>query len=432
MDGRSDRDAAEPPARRRSDAQGVDAALKLSKTPKLAALGVALGLVIAAVVVKMAPRAAVPQMNATPAGLAGEVLVEDDGALSEVLFQYTAAQEEIVAPTYIDFLRALDPTTQLVAVVPRDADAGTSDAAALQAFLARVDPSGGLAKRTRVVETTGPITVWSKDRALVLAAPRTQLVVPMRPDPSWRERYNDWSTLASVAKAMPERYLVNEVPLEYDAGDFAVTGDKIVVDVNLVAKNQKHGLTTARALSEFLARTFHRTIVMLGDAEGDVPRHHLSMYMAPLADGTMLVGDPRAGRDLVGPTFTPGEESPDTGEPLVADFSDATLAKFDRAAKDLAAAGFRVERVPVVPFDDKTYVTYTNGVYERRGARKIAYVPQYARDEADTRVTRMDALAVATYRRLGWEVRPVRVRDAYRFHGTVGCLTNVLRRERTP
>ncbi len=380
----------------------------------------------------MAPRAAVPKTNTTPAGLAGDVLVEDKGSLDEVLFQYVASQESVVAPTYTDFLRALDPATKLVALVPRDADAGASDEAALRAFLAKVDPSGALASRTRVVETGGPITVWSKDRALVLAAPRTQLVVPMRPDPKWRERFNDWATLSSVAKAMPERYIVNEVPLDYDAGDFAVTGDKIIVDANLLTKNQKHGLTTGKALSERLASTFHRDIILLGDADGDVPRHHLSMYMTPIGDRAVLVGDPRAGREMVGATFTPGEESPDTGEPLVADFSDTTLARFDRAAKDLAAAGFRVERIPVVPFDDKTYVTYTNGVYETRGGRKIAYLPQYARDANDAVVAKMDAAAVATYRRFGWEIQGIRVRDAYRFHGTIGCLCNVLRRSGTP
>lgn len=380
----------------------------------------------------MAPRAPAASINKTPAGLAGEVLVEDEGPLSEVLFQYVASQEAVVAPTYTDFLRALDPAVHLVAVVPRDPDAGTSDAAALRAFLARTDPSGALAARTRIVETGGPITVWSKDRALVLAAPRTQLVVPMRPDKKWRERFNDWATLAAVAQAMPEQYLVNEIPLDYDAGDFAVTGDKIVVDVNLLTKNQKHGLTTAKALSELLARTFHRAIVVLGDADGDVPRHHLSMYMTPLGGGVVLVGDPRAGRELAGPTYTPGEESPDTGEPLVADFSEPTLAKFDRAAKDLAAAGFRVERVPVVPFDDKTYLTYTNGVYETRAGRKIAYLPRYARDAADVKVAKMDALAAEKYRALGWDVRAIRVRDAYRFHGTIGCLCNVLRRDGPP
>lgn len=337
--------------------------------------------------------------------------------------------------TYVDFLRAIDPSTRLVAVVPRAADggAGASDASALRAFLGKIDASGALEKRTRIVETEGPITVWSKDRALVLAAQapaRTQLVVPVRPDPRWKQRFNDWATLAAVARDMPDRFLVNEVPLEYDAGDFAVTGDKIVVDVNLLAKNQKRGLTTAKALSEFLAKTFARTIVFLGDREGDVPRHHLSMYMTPLGGGAVLVGDPRAGRDLVGDKWAPGEESADTGEPLVADFSDASVARFDRAAKDLVAAGFRVERVPVVPFDDKTYVTYTNGVYETRGGRKVAYLPQYRREHesASSAIARMDATAAETYRRLGWEVRPIRVRDAYRFHGTIGCLCNILRR----
>ena len=259
--------------------------------------------------------------------------------------------------------------------------------------------------------------------------------MPIRPDPKWRERFNDWATLGAVARAMPERFLVNEVPLEYDAGDFAVTGDKVIVDVNLLAKNEKHGLTTPKAISDFVAATFQRKVVFLGDKDGDLPRHHLSMYMTPIGGGAVLVGDPRAGREVVGDGWTPGEESPDTAEPLVADFSDATVAKFDRAAKDLAAAGFRVERIPVVPFDDKTYVTYTNGVYETRDGRKIAYLPEYrfvAAETPDAKVdpitAKLDAIAESTYRRLGWEVRPIRVRDAYRFHGTIGCLCNILSR----
>jgi hypothetical protein len=148
-----------------------------------------------------------------------------------------------------------------------------------------------------------------------------------------------------------------------------------------------------------------------------------------------MVGDPRAARAVVGDGWRPGELSPDTGEALVADFSEVTLGRFDRAARDLAATpGFTVVRVPVVPFDDKTYLTYTNGVYEVRGGRKLAYLPRYARGDAaaDEPVRRLDALAEAAYKALGWENRPIRVRDAYRFHGTVGCLTNVLRRAGGP
>jgi hypothetical protein len=315
----------------------------------------------------------------------------------------------------------------LVAVVA-DEKGSDSEARSLGAFLSRVDSSGALAKRTRIVETQGPITVWSKDRALVAAGPRTQLLVPVRPDARWRERYDDWATAPSIAKSAPEELVVTELPLEFDAGDFAATGERIIVDANLLGKNRKRGLVTPSALTSLLERTFHRDIVFLGREEGDVPRHHLSMYMAPLGHGVVLVGDPLAGRDLVGADFRPGDRSPDNGEELVADFSEAMVARFDRAAKDLASAGFRVERVPVVPFDDKTYFAYTNGVYETRAGEKIAYIPHYAKETNDPAVARADAVASDVYRRLGWKIRPIRVRAAYPFHGTIGCLANVLAR----
>jgi hypothetical protein len=383
---------------------------------KLALLGGAIGVAASIGVLRLAAKPAPIAKPEESKRLAGAILVEDARPLEEVLFQYTASLESVVEATYTDFLRALDPSTRLFAVVPR------GESRALGKLLERIDPA--LEGRTRVVETEGPITVWSKDRALVLQAAksgdRTQLVVPRRPDPRWKERFNDWATLGAVARDVPNAFLVSEIPLEFDAGDFAVTGDKVVVDVNLLVKNEKRGLDAA-ALIELLAQTFGRKIVYLGEKDGDLPRHHLSMYMTPLGGGVVLVGDPRAARGIVGDAWKPGEESPDTGEPLVADFSDATVARFDRAARELAGAGFEVERVPVVPFDDKTYVTYTNGVYETRAGRKIAYVPQYD-------VKALDETALVTYRRLGWETLPIRVRATYRYHGTIGCLCNVLRR----
>jgi hypothetical protein len=112
------------------------------------------------------------------------------------------------------------------------------------------------------------------------------------------------------------------------------------------------------------------------------------------------------------------------------DFSDATIARFERAAKDLAAAGYRVVRVPTVAFDDKTYFAYTNGVYETRGARKIAWVPQYADPSLPdaVKIAKLDEIAQKAYEDLGWTVHPVAVRAAYPYHGTIGCLANVLAR----
>jgi hypothetical protein len=77
-----------------------------------------------------------------------------------------------------------------------------------------------------------------------------------------------------------------------------------------------------------------------------------------------------------------------------------------------------------VPFHDpKTFITYTNGVFETRDGVRIVYMPWYdwpALDEA----------ARATYASLGYRVHPVPVRALYPLRGTIGCLINVLARGR--
>jgi hypothetical protein len=388
--------------------------------------GVVLGLALTFAVLRLLPRAPLSKPATVAPALAGYLLPEDTGSIDELLFMYVPELEPLVASSYEDFLMALDPATRLVAVVPKASDSGRAPGApALAAFLARIDPSGALARRTRVVEAKGPITVWSKDRALVLSpttGQRTTFVIPVPPDPRWRERTNDWATLAAVATRDPDRYFVHELPLEFDAGDFAVTADRIIVDDNLFTKNKARGIKSTGELTELLRKLFARDVLLLGSGDGDVPRHHMSMYMAPLGD-VVLVGDPRAGRDLLGADYSPGELSPDSGEPFRADFSQPMLDRYDRAVGDLAAAGYRVERVPTVPFDDKTYIAYTNGIYETRAGKKIAYVPEYG-------ISQLDDVARLVYEKLGWEVRRVRVRAAYPFHGTIGCLANVLARGR--
>jgi hypothetical protein len=377
-----------------------------------------LGVVVALLLVRFVPQKRLVQ-PASSVEVPGDLLREDEGPLREIVFHFVPSLEPLIEPTYADFFRAIDPTTRLVAIVP------TGDGATkLRAFIARIRPE--LEGNLRIVEVAPPITLWSKDRALVAAprgeASRATLLIPLAPDPHWVERRNDWATLSAIAKDAPAHYFVRELPLEFDAGDFTVTGDRLLVDVNLVGKNAGRGLATPEALAELLTRTFHRRVTVLGRAVGDVPRHHMSMYMAPLGGNTVLVGDPTAAQRWLAahPAPIAWGQNPDTGADLVADFAPAVIARFENAAKELAAAGFRVERVPVIPFDDKTYVTYTNGIYETRGGKKIAYVPFYGLP--------LDEEARVLYERLGWEVKPIRVREVFPFHGTIGCLVNVLSR----
>ncbi|HEX8790776.1 MAG TPA: hypothetical protein VF765_07475 [Polyangiaceae bacterium] len=389
------------------------------KTALQALVGIVLGLAVAIFVLRAQSRAKAPPPPAPSAKLAGSVLREDAGSVDEVLVHYVPRLEPLITDAYRDFLGTLDPSTRVVVVLPK----GAADS--VGPFLARIDPGGSLAARARAVEVDGPISVWSKDRALVLGpgtdASRTGLEIPAPPDPRWVERANDWRTLAQVASAMPDRFYVRQLPLDFDAGDFDVAGGVVLVDDNLMTKNTARGVGDVGQLRKMLEGLLARPVRVLGAADGDVPRHHMSMYMAALDGGVALVGDPRAAEAIVGSAFVPGELDPDTGEPLHADFSDATVARFERAARDLEAAGWRVVRIPEVPFLDKTYMAYTNGVYETRAGAHVAWVPFFD-------VPELDARARAVYESLGWQVRPVRSRALYAYHGTIGCLVNVLAR----
>jgi len=352
------------------------------------------------------------------------LLPETTGALDEIVMHYVPAVDGLLVEPYTDFLRAISPDVKVLFVIPDGLPA--AERSKLDARLAAIDPSGALGQRVRVVTSPGPITPWSKDRALVTLPPPENkavwLLACSEPDRArWPERYNDWLTIRSIADQSAGRYDAKAAPFDYDAGDFAIDGDVVIVDTNLLEKNRHRGIANVQELSRRLRAWLGMRVIVLGQEPGDTPRHHLAMYMTPLKDKVVLVGDARAARALVGEGFAPGELSSETAEPLRADFSDATVARFDRAAEELGRNGYRVERIPNVPFDDKTYISYTNAVFETRDSANIAYMPVYGIDA-------LDAAAKQAYERLGWQVKPVRVRSVYPHHGTIGCLVNVLRR----
>ena len=382
-------------------------------------LGTLLGIGIAVLVLLTVARSPAEQ---PPAGApaAPPLLSESEGAIREVALHYVPKIAGAVRQTYTDFLRAL-PRDVTLRIVIAD-DLSTADQQRLRSFLDGIDP--GLWHRTRIVPSPGPITTWSKDRALVTEPSPTGpawLIAAAEPDRKWPERHGDWLTVTSLAGSSPHRFERHVAPFDFDAGDFAVAQGRVIVDANLILKNQRRGIVDAGGLERRLEAWLDAPVIVLGTRPGDTPPHHLSMYLTPLHDDVMLVGDPRRARDLVGPDYRPGTDSAETGRALTADFSETTQRRFDTAAEQLSQLGYRVIRVPNVPLEDKTYITYTNGVYETRNGRRIAYLPTYGIDE-------LDLAARETYARLGWEVRPIQVRHVYPFHGTIGCLVNVLAR----
>jgi hypothetical protein len=351
------------------------------------------------------------------------LLPEADGALAHVLLHWTPKADRDLARPYADFLSAIDPNVKVTFVVPRNMP--ERERKQFELRMAAIDPSNKLLARVERVEADGPITAWSKDRALVSkqesVSGLARLIIPAEPTDSWKERHNDWRTVAEVVKRFPTRFELDASPFDFDAGDIAVGRGGLIIDTNLLEKNRRRGYTNMQQLAGRLGEYLQMQVTTLGQTWGDTPRHHLSMYMTPLTKNQVLVGDPRAAAAIVGDQWKPGEVAGDPQQPLVADFSADTVARFGRAKQELVAQGFEVTSIVNVPFDDKTYLAYTNGVFEVKDGRHIAYVPAYD-------VPELDDAAHETYRKLGWVVVPIHVRSLFPFHGTIGCVVNVLER----
>ncbi len=357
---------------------------------------------------------------------------EFEGPLHTVWLQYASDAQDITGRAQADFLRGLGPGTRVAITV-----GGAEQAQALRVWLAgqRLDQS--LSSRLTVVEAPGPLTPWTRDRALfVRSGDDLRLLVPPEPDPLWVRRHNDWAAVPLLAAAVGRAKAI-ELPLQFDGGDLLLLDDAVVFGANLWAKNAARGYATPAELGAALVKWLGRPAVCLGDRDGDVPPYHIAMYLAPVGPKAALVGDPRLSRAVTGPAFAPGDLSADDGSVLVADDGTPTQAQFDRAASDLARLGWRVERVPVVAFDSRTYITWTNAVAETGPSGKRVYLPQYAVDDrpvplsaANQALRTLDRIGAAAWIRHGFAVVPVRVAGVWPHHGTIGCLVAVLRRGR--
>ena len=105
------------------------------------------------------------------------------------------------------------------------------------------------------------------------------------------------------------------------------------------------------------------------------------------------------------------------------DFSESTVARFDAVARQCEAAGYRVERIPIVPGrNGRTYVTYLNVLLDQRDGRRTVYLPTFSHAEVVNRA------AEQVWTDLGYEVRPVNCDACYTHFGSLRCLVNVLRR----
>jgi len=332
-------------------------------------------------------------------------LVPEDvgGHLRRIAIHYVPAMDGRVMPVWRELFGALPGDVEVVVAV-----SGAADFDRLLAKL-REDgvPNPG---RFRRVVVDRPLTTWARDR---MAATGSGVVAPPRVPEASAARAGDWEAPVAISRAL-HGVAPRIAGFVFEGGDLAASRGFLFADANLIGRNLGRGDATRADLEAELRRTFGQELVWLGDAPGDVPEHHIMMYMVPLDDRTVVVGDARLGRRLAGAAFE--ELGPDPDLELHA-------ARFDRAAAQLAARGFSVVRAPVVVLAGAgSYVTYTNALFDHDSRGPVVYLPTYD-------VPALDRAATELYEGLGLRVVPIDVSTVYRLNGSLGCLVNVMARD---
>ncbi|MGE0710706.1 MAG: hypothetical protein AB7N76_11955 [Planctomycetota bacterium] len=341
----------------------------------------------------------------------GPLLSDVSGPLRELELHFAREAAPLVLPAYADLLRALPPEVSVTVAVGAAEDfellrQGLEDAGVEQ--LERVHP--------HVVGRA--ISTWARDRCLPRAdRPCTTLLVPRRPtDGSSPERRGDWYVPWSLAAAR-DGLRLEALPLRFDGGDLVVGQGVVFCDANLLAKNVPDVYPDRDALLRALeALSGGLRVELIGAREGDVPEHHIGMYLSPLADGSLLVADARfAGLD-------PAREAADLrAQGLPARASERVAAQCDLVARWLRERGYRVRRAPFFACDDpKVFLTWNNVLQEVRADGPHVYLPRYG--------VAWDERAAEVWRAAGYAVHPVEVREIFVHRGSVRCLTQVLAR----
>jgi hypothetical protein len=359
--------------------------------------GIAAGLVVSALVVRIAA-CFHPHRPHT------RLVAEDaSAALKQVAIHYAPSADRVAMPVW----------KQLFAVLPANIEVEV-EVAQRSDFDRLIELLGTTPHLDRLhpVVVGAPITTWARDRYASMVDDRGggEILAPPRTEAPFVARAGDARSPDAISRELYHRD-ARIADIVFEGGDLAATPDYVFADVNLAARNLGRAQADRPAIEHELHSRFAQQLIWLGDVLGDVPRHHIMMYMVPLDAHTVAVGDIRAGVALL------------SDETLVLDDVELEARRFDRAAELLAARGFRVVRMPVLVLAGAgSFVTYTNALFDRRGDQRIVYLPTYAQPS-------LDAAAQKIYESEGFEVHTIDVASIYRLNGSLGCLVNVLARE---
>ena len=332
-----------------------------------------------------------------------------DGALKEIHIQYKTSFHDASIDVLASFLAAL-PKDVVVRAVVESEEEFRDFRQALQ------DRHISLPTEITPVVTGFPITPWAKDRCGTLQAAdgRSAMAVPPVRATDAGARGNDERVPDLLASRLPGTDC-HALPFFFDGGDLLSDERFAFVAANFLARNQPYDTDDRSGLLKRIGDAFNKTVIAIGNETTDVPDHHIGMYLTPLGNGAVAVGDPDLGLALTG-------DLPEAST-LAIERDTSKYAPFRFVAEALEAKGLRVVRIPMLlTTRPQVYVTYNNAIQETRGSQKRIYMPTYG-------IPTLDQAATAVYEKEGWTVLPINVTKVYTYTGSLRCLIGILRRE---
>lgn len=287
----------------------------------------------------------------------------------------------------------------------------------------------GYDRRLRIEtrRVVGPISVWPRDRFLFGAAGESAVDSPMCLLPGGAgpanepSRLNERAGAAALFSGLIPGLRIASTGLVLEGGNLLASPERVFIGANVLTENAPS--TGDGPARELLQRTFSPPVTLVGDDAGSVPFVHLDMYFTVFEARHVLVASPALGAEAM--KGADDESRRELAARLMgheADVSTPRQERFDEVARQLAAEGFTVTRLPYADcLNGDFIVTYNNVLQETVDGRRVVYMPTY-------RIPALDTAARRAYEKLGAKVHPIDVAPIAHLNGAVRCMANVIER----
>lgn len=266
-----------------------------------------------------------------------------------------------------------------------------------------------------------PMTMWARDGALLLKTEEGKevLLLPRsfrgdcQVDPKLNRHVvqGTGAAPACLQRGLPD-LLVRRSALGFEGGDVVASRQAVLIGGEVVARNMSELKLPKQAVLEQFRDLLGLPVIVVEPP----PEFHLDLGFTFFDDQTVAVADPAEGLRLVA-------DLPEMAPLVRATLDKRLVEKYERAALQLVALGFRVVRLPNLCGVGLTtpYLTYNNVLLEVYGAVKRAYLPVYD-------VSVLDDCARAIYRSHGFQVVDMpSARLSTKLWGAIRCATGDLR-----